>query len=343
MLLDQILAQDGAVRTLRNALANGHLAQAYLFEGPSGVGKQKAALAFASTALCGADPAGCGDCETCSRVAAGLHPDVRVFGPRDEGDRNIQVDFIREEILPWTRFAPFEAAASFVIFPQADVSFPAHHAQAANALLKTLEEPRPHVHFVLLSERPDRLLPTIRSRCQRLRFGRLPLALLDELLEAKGCAQPMRGAATALAHGRADRAIELADAGKAEQLVELVLRLDAILKAGRLGPILDLAEELSRSDDLQLVLETLALFYRDVAAVSLGVAADELCLTHRSDAVRQRAADLDAGQAAHKVRCIQRTSENIERNANLEIALDAMLLELAQGRVGPVMGRAAAP
>jgi DNA polymerase III gamma/tau subunit len=173
VLFDEILAQDGPLSTLKRALEKQRVAQAYLFEGPGGVGKEKAALALASTMLCSDDPKGCGRCNTCRRIANNTHPDVRVFRPREEGDRNIQIEFVRETILPFARFAPFEANTALVIFPQADVSFPAQHAEAANALLKTLEEPRENLHFVLLAERPDRLLTSLeRDRYHPLKPGR---------------------------------------------------------------------------------------------------------------------------------------------------------------------------
>src|SRR5690606_10229926 len=110
-------AQDTALRILERAVASGRVASAYLFEGPSGVGKQRTAIALAQCVL-GADAA------TARRIEEGAHPDVRVFLPREEGKRNIQVDQLRSEILPFAQYAPFEARAAFVIFPEADVSFP---------------------------------------------------------------------------------------------------------------------------------------------------------------------------------------------------------------------------
>ena len=129
-----IHAQPHALSVLTSALDHGRVASSYLFEGPAGVGKQLAALALAKSQLTrlGAGPA------TMERVASGNHPDVRVFEPRDEGKGNVQVAYLREEILPLAQYAPFEAQATFFIFPRADVSFPETHSGAANALLKTL-------------------------------------------------------------------------------------------------------------------------------------------------------------------------------------------------------------
>ena len=108
MTFAAVEAQEPAVQVLRHALAGGRVGQSYLFVGPSGVGKQLAALALARAANCKQLPGeGCDQCETCRRTDQGVHPDVRVFAPRDEGNRNLPVDYLRSEVLPFAKFAPF--------------------------------------------------------------------------------------------------------------------------------------------------------------------------------------------------------------------------------------------
>jgi DNA polymerase III subunit delta' len=330
MSFAEIEGQDSAVRVLRHALQTERIGQAYLFVGPSGVGKQKTAIALARAALCLSSPGeGCDRCETCRRVNEGKHPDARIFEPRDEGNRNLQVEQLRSEILPLAKFAPFEGAAAFLIFPQADVSFPVQHPEAANALLKTLEEPRPNVHFVLLSERPERLLPTIRSRCQRVRFSRLPNAALARILDRHGAPAASREPALALAAGRADRALALCENDRAQQVAQWTLRIDEALARPNSGVLLDLASELASSEDRAIVLESLQTFYRDVAARALGVPAAELAWGSRADVLEARSLELAAGAAASRVARLQQIGEDIERNANPEIALDGALFALA--------------
>ena len=311
-----IAAQDVALATLRRALEEDRLASAYLFEGPSGVGKGRTALALARAVLGEA---------AWPRVSAGKHPDVRTFGPRDEGARNIKVAFLREEILPYAEFAPFEGSAAFLIFPEVDVSFPQHHAEAANAILKTLEEPKRGVHFVLLSERPERLLPTIRSRCQRLRFRRLPDAVLEDVLAREGIDDAgVRAAAIALADGRADRALHLAEEGTAATLLELALRVDDAVSQARPGLLVDVAEELAKSDELALALDTVQLFYREVAAAAAGLADDRLRFRHAAAEVRARA-KVGARVASERVALVQQALADLEANANKQVTLDALV------------------
>jgi DNA polymerase-3 subunit delta' len=324
-----IEGQPAAVRVLEHAVTSSRIAQAYLFAGPDGVGKQKAAIALARTVLC--DAKGCGECDICVRIGTGNHPDVRVFAPRDEGDRNLQVEYLRSEILPLTKFAPFEGRAAFFIFPEADLSFPEQHAEAANAMLKTLEEPRPNVSFILLSARPDSLLATIRSRCQRVRFGALPADTLERILEEHGVSAEGRRTAAALAGGSASRALSLTQDDRAQRVLDWALRIDSALgdaggKARDAGVVLEIAEELARSDDRDLVLESLAMFYRDVAGRSLGLSSESLYFD--VPATADRAQTLSVAAAAERASAVSVLFDGLRRNANPQIALDGFLLGL---------------
>jgi DNA polymerase-3 subunit delta' len=320
--LRSVRAQDGAVRALLRAREHGRVASAYVFDGPSGVGKERTALAFAT------DVVAAGDAHIAERIESGSHPDVRVFRPRDEGKRNIQVEVLRTEILPLAQFAPFEAASTFFIFSEADVSFPVFQPEAANALLKTLEEPRPNVHFILTSERPDSLLPTIRSRCQRVRFGRLPNAVLRDILRSEGVPEDSIAPAIALSAGRADLALALASDGAVDALTDLVMSVDDAVRGSGPGALVELAEQLARRDDLELALLTLQTFYRDLAVTSLGLPAEDLGFSARGQELQERAASTSSSAAAARVSLIHDCVRSMQRNANRQVALDSLLFGL---------------
>ena len=320
--LDGVEAQDAAVRTLQRAAELGRIASAYLFDGPSGVGKARAAVAFATDVISGGDP------HIVNRIDAEAHPDVRVFRPRDEGKRNIQVETLRSEILPLAQFAPFEAESSFLIFPEADVSFPAFQPEAANALLKTLEEPKPRVHFILTSERPESLLPTIRSRCQRLRFGRLPHPVLTAILEKEGLPRDTIAPAAALSAGRADVALALARDGTVAELTELVFAVDDALACAGPGSLIDFAERLGRHDNLELALYALQSFYRDLAVVSLGATPVTLAFSGRNEELQERAGAVPPSLASARVALIHECIASIRQSANRQVALDSLLFGL---------------
>jgi DNA polymerase-3 subunit delta' len=320
--LDSVKAQPGAVRSLARAREHGRVASAYLFDGPSGVGKELAARALATEIVAGGDP------RIVARIEADAHPDVRIFRPRDEGKRNIQVEVLRTEILPLAQFAPFEASSTFFIFPEADVSFPPFQPEAANALLKTLEEPRPNVHFILTSERPESLLTTIRSRCQRIRFGRLPDAVLREILESEGVNQASIASAVALSSGRADLALALARDGSVDALTALVISVDDAVRGAGPGTLVELSEKLVKRDDLELVLLTLQTFYRDLALSSLDVPAEALGFSSLSEDLKERAASISTSAAAARVSLIHQCVQSMRKNASPQVALDSLLFGL---------------
>jgi DNA polymerase-3 subunit delta' len=198
---------------IARATTRGTLPPSVIFAGPEGVGKRKAAIALAQLMNCtslNAVPASelgseldmfsaselrsgtemfsafqlrsdargldaCGECRACKRIARGVHADVLLIEPGETGA--IKIDQVRDAIER-AAYRPFEGRRRVVILDDADTVNP----EAQNALLKTLEEPPAASTFILVTSRPDMLLPTVRSRCQRLRFGRLSPADVASVL-----------------------------------------------------------------------------------------------------------------------------------------------------------------
>jgi DNA polymerase-3 subunit delta' len=165
----------------------GHPSHAYLFRGPAGAGKRSVARAFAAALLAdGAeDPAGAAE-----RARRGSHPDLGWVRP--SGAAEMLVSDIDEPVVAAASRTPFESARRVFVIEQAETMGDA----TANRLLKTLEEPPGYAHLILLTDRPDDLLPTISSRCQHVRFDPLPVGELARRLEALGAA-PQTAAACA--------------------------------------------------------------------------------------------------------------------------------------------------
>src|SRR5215831_4564638 len=203
MPFSSVAGHRPVVELLTRAVARQTLPPSLIFAGPEGVGKRLTAVALAQALNCpnqaGGD--GCGRCASCTRIARGVHADLLVIAPGDTG--TIKVDQVREAI-DRAAYRPFEGRRRVVIVEEADALQP----EAQNALLKTLEEPPPASVFVLVTARPDVLLPTVRSRCQRLRFG--PLAAHDVaalLVRDHGYAQADAQAAAAASDGSVGRAL----------------------------------------------------------------------------------------------------------------------------------------
>jgi DNA polymerase III delta' subunit len=159
--------QERVVAQLQSAIERDRVPHAYLFSGPPGAPLVQTALALAAALSCQtARGIGCTTCDACSKIAAGIHPDVAIL-VRDGAAQIVPIENVRNQVIARMGLPPHEGEVRVFIVEEATALAP----PAANALLKTLEEPPSRVLFVLCTTAPEQLLPTIRSRCQRVRFA----------------------------------------------------------------------------------------------------------------------------------------------------------------------------
>jgi DNA polymerase-3 subunit delta' len=325
----EILGQERAVAHLRRAWVAGRLPQAFCFAGPSGVGKRTAALALAQAVNCVAPVVGaagatdaCGACLACGKIGRGRHPDVVEVRP--EAKTVITIDQIRE-VAGRATLRPYEGRRPVWILDPADLM----QEPAANALLKTLEEPAGASLFVLVTAAAGALLPTILSRCQVVRFDPLGEAPLREILTRHGRTPEDAAAAAALSGGSAERALGLDVAEARERRDRLVSQVWAALDSP--VAILDRAAELARDRaGLEAALSILTGFTRDLAVAKVGggpaalVNADRQAETGRLAAGYPLSAILDIFAAqveAHRA---------LARHANPRLTAERMLLRMRQ-------------
>jgi DNA polymerase III subunit delta' len=314
-----VLGQERAIDGLARAVRGGHVPHAYLFEGAPGVGKRAAAHGLALALSCAKEPgAGCGLCETCRRIEADLHPDVPTFAP--DGPQ-IVIEQVKA-IVALAQSRPHEAAVRVVIIDDAD----AMNASAANSLLKTLEEPAPNNHLVLCTSAPERLLPTIRSRTQRVRFRSLTNETLLSIAKAHGIDRQRAEIAVALSDGSAARLLAAArdDDGAAW---DAIARLRAAVAAPGFSDSMDAAAELGGDKEgkaaLPPILALLARLYRDALVTASG--APELAL------FADRARELAAHGPARLTRALAAIVEGetaLLSNVNPTMLLERLLIEL---------------
>lgn len=313
MTLREVLGQDAAIGRITTALRSGRLHHAYRFEGPDGVGKAMAAFGLAQALLCTAgDPLGCGACRACEhavtlRDGVPLHPDVVVverglYSADQLGGKEsktvISIDQIRTVVIGQVAFAPYEGRARVFIVNGADELSP----QAANTLLKTLEEPPPKTHFLLVTSRPSKLLPTIRSRSIPIRFAPLGDAILTTLLEKQGVEAARIQEILPEAEGSASEALRLADPDAWASRRAFIDQALAAIRAGSLAESVMLGEGGEKNRDaLRAQIDGLARYFaragrREATTGSLP-RADRLANAHALSMEAWR--NLDAGQNAN--------------------------------------------
>ena len=344
----EIVGHERIRDILGQAVRARRLPPALLLSGPDGVGKRTLALSVARGLLCEAGPGEpCGACSHCRRLGRSigslpalreeateatddpvrlnlrLHPDVVLVEPWRTATRTeIKVAQVRD-LVGEAMGHPFEARARVFVIDEAH----AMNEQAANALLKSLEEPPATSHLILVTGAPQALLPTIRSRCQALRMGPLPGPTLEAHLRDR-C-----GLGAAEAHLRAALAggsLGAALAFESEDYRELREDLLAILEsAGRSADRLEAAERLAERDDAALALTALRSLLRDAAVLRLGAAKETLLNADVADRLLPLSKGPVGERAAEVAAAAARTRIALRGNANKLLVMDLLMDALA--------------
>lgn len=267
----EVVGQEKAKQILKLAFSRHKTSHAYLFQGPSGVGKKMMARAFATFLNCreeGRDDS-CGQCPACRKMASGNHPDFLEMRPA-QGKAQIAIDQIRE-LKKALSYPPVEAGYRVVML--ADIHEAMIRKEVANSLLKTLEEPPVHTVFVLTAVEAAGILPTIVSRCQVIPFYPLPYALVSAALSTDGVPSEKASTLASIAEGSIGRArglakTELLDVRKA--IVEGLVGLTQT-QVGAVEGVFTLAEQAAlRKDELADLLELLKLWIKDLMILGAG-------------------------------------------------------------------------
>ena len=318
-----LIGQEGATERLEAALARDRMPNGLLLVGPEGTGKRTAALTLAARLLCvraaGGGP--CGQCPPCRHRAAGTAPDLlEITAPSGE---EIRVDQVRE-LTRQSCLTPQESGRRVVLLDPAEGMNP----YAANALLKLLEEPPGAVHFLLISHRPDRLLPTIRSRCQTVPFRPLPGAELARWLrDRQGLAPEQADLAAHLAGGAPGRALALAGrdlVGERDAVVEGL----AAVRSGGGESVLEVASGWARAE-LDTWLPHLLAWLRDLARVRVThgrAGSAHLANPDRGEQLHRQAQEQGFAALDRLIRAGERLAEGLSGRANSRLAAEEFLL-----------------
>jgi DNA polymerase-3 subunit delta' len=324
-----IVGHEHPIDILRRTLAAQQVRHAYLFTGPKHIGKTLLAHRFAQTLLCagGPDPhvaplEPCNSCIACRKVLHGNHPDVHIIAKAADKQailieqiRTLQSDSARKTL---------EGRRNVFIIENAQDMNP----QAANCLLKTLEEPEPDVVLLLTTDDAGLLLPTIISRVQQVPMQLLPTEQIRAALEQRWEVEPEEAVLiAALAAGRMGWAVQAVEDD--EMLAERKAQLEMLAQLPSLSRVqrFDIAQRLSaESDKLDTVLDLWLLWWRDMA-LAANRCLDLTVNVDMRDLLQTQAAKLGSAQAERMIRAILQAREAIEQNVNARVALEVLMLD----------------
>ena len=327
-------------------LAKGRVPGALLFAGADGIGKKLFALELAKALNCRApvDFEACDRCPSCARTARIVypatddteankrfiwseHPDVGLVRP---AGRFINVQQMRE-LEREANFRPYEGARRLFIVEDADKL----NEASSNALLKTLEEPPPTTHLALITSRPAALLPTIRSRCQTLRFAPLAAAEIEAHLLRRGRISSGDAALRArAAQGSIGRALSIDLESYRKQREAMMDILDALTIKPDRARLLRASEELTdakRKDEYELRLDVLTTLIHDSWALALGAPHEQVVNSDLIEQLSAIGARMKSLRASGWLAQIEQHRRGLDVNINRKVATDALLLGMAGG------------
>ena len=318
MRISDFIGYGDRLQQLMRSVQAGRIVHALLITGPAGSGKRTLAGLFSQALMCtspGSRP--CGQCPACQRVSSGVHPDILILRP-EKGKKVIPVSAIRTTLRQYISHRPYEGGSHIAIIEQADRM----NTEAQNALLKILEEPPGATMFFLIAEQPDRLLTTIRSRCQTVRLRDLSVADCQAVLQRHGLPPERAALLSGLAQGSVGRALLLDTDNDRMALRDQVIQSLQALRgpASVAGAAVVLEDYKGREAD---ILDIMELWARDLMAVQAGADPFEL-----QDASALRASPLD-GRAL--LMAVMRARSQLSANVSWTNVLETLFFGLAGG------------
>jgi len=331
----QVIGQNRVVNLLQRSLERESLAHAYLFVGPPHVGKMTLALNLAQALNCQGTECPCGECASCQKIVSANHADVQVIGLTQNADSagaklrtEIGIDQIRQ-MQHSASLPPFEGKYKIFIIEGAEFL----SIEAANCLLKTLEEPTGKVVFILLTTNDGLLPATVVSRCQRLELSPLAATEVEIALNSRRGIEPQKAKLLArLSHGCLGWALSAAfDDGLLQQRAEKIDRLLDIINADyeeRFAYANQLAAQFAQNRGLvQEVLDLWLNWWRDLLLAKISCS-DIITNVDRLDRLAEMAKDYRLAQIKAFINSIQAAGEQLRQNANARLVLEVLMLDM---------------
>ena len=332
----QVVGQDRTISLLQCSLEKKALAHAYLLVGPPHIGKMTLALDLAKAINCDAAAIPCGDCTSCRRIASGKHADVQIIelaGDKESVEARSQTEISIDQIRQMQHSAclpPFEGRYKVFIIEGAELL----SNEAANCLLKTLEEPEDKVVFLLLTAREELLPATIVSRCQRLELSPLAVGEVEVALNSRWAVEQEKARLLArLCHGCLGRALLTANDDnwlkeRSERMEQMLGVIDTAGYEGRLEYAVWLASQFNKNRaPVEEILDLWLDWWHDLLLVKIGCV-EAITNVDVSVVLEQRAKDYSLAEIKSFISAIQSIGKQLKQNANPQLVFEVLMLDI---------------
>jgi DNA polymerase-3 subunit delta' len=328
MSFKDVLGHSKSIEFLKRAIKKDTLAHSYLFWGNEGIGKKWVALQFAKTLNCLQEGVqqddACDLCLSCKKINDGHHPDVLILEPENQ---TLKVDQVRQ-MQRDLAYRPYEGRRRVCILAASDRMAP----NMSNVLLKTLEEPPLHTVIILLANNTRLLLPTILSRCQPIHFNPLPIPLVSKwLMKQKGLNEREAHLLASLSEGSPGKALEIQE--EIRQIPREELLKDWVgsksLPFEKMERWIDSLP--SHRENLLLIIEVAKTLLRDLVIVKVSKDGSKLIHSDLFREIAMMASEWSFSSLLNRIEALHQTMIAIRSNANMPLALEAMMLSWAEG------------
>ncbi|MEH7125081.1 DNA polymerase III subunit delta' [Bacillus sp. JJ1532] len=320
--------QPVVLKMFKNSILKDRLAHAYLFEGMKGTGKRDAGSLLAKSVFCHSPIQGympCEDCVNCKRINNGNHPDVHLVEPDGLSIKKAQIQTLQEEFSK----TGVESRKKLYMIVHADRMT----VNAANSLLKFLEEPHPHTMAILMTEQAQKILPTILSRCQTISFQTLSPEKMIENLKLNGVS-PLLAPLIAQLTNNIDEAIEYSQNDWFVQAQKIVLKLYEVLKKSPLEAMVALQDDwfkhFKEKEQLDIGLDLLLLIFKDLLYIQLGKEGQIVYLNEKAR-LEQFALHSSSRQVSEQMTAILEAKRKLHANMNPQLLMEQLVLKLQEG------------
>lgn len=320
-MFSDVIGHSNVVEKLKNIIKSNRIANAYIFSGPSNVGKEFVATNFAKALNCKEFNDDCCDkCVSCRKIDDGNHPDVRVIYP--EGAK-LKIDQMRS-IKRQETYKSIEGEYKVYIIVDSEKMT----LESANSILKTLEEPSDKTVFILLTQAYNSLLPTIRSRCQLIRFSLVPQKTLQKaLMSYPGMTDSRARWLTIHSLGKPGKALKMASENMTENKDDMALILSILAQRDKsyLINVFKKADEVSKLDN---AIDTIIGWYRDIILVKQGCSEELLTHSDNRQILEQLAQCYSIKDLERLIDLAINLQSLIKRNINPVLAIEIMMFNV---------------